>query len=111
MKKRTAIISIVLLIIILVVAGNYYYLTPRASTLDQMEKDVREYLYTERGYTEEEILEIDVRFDAWKETGIHRYNAIVYFTDEPENDYGYHYDSKDNMKIEPSYIGNGKHNP
>ncbi|WP_036659572.1 hypothetical protein [Paenisporosarcina sp. HGH0030] len=73
-----------------------------------MEKDVREYLYTERGYTEEEIREVDIRFDALKETGIQRYKAIVYFSDEPETDYGFMYIDGE---IAPAYIGNGKHNP
>ncbi|MCJ1908436.1 DUF3139 domain-containing protein [Planococcus ruber] len=105
-KKRWA-IGIALLI--LVVVGNYLYLTPRASTETQMEKDMEVYLYEERGYAEEDILTMEVTFDPWKATGMQRYNARVYFADEPENDYGYSYGP--DGEIEPAYFGNGRHNP
>ncbi|MDJ0332706.1 DUF3139 domain-containing protein [Planococcus sp. S3-L1] len=110
MKKKSVILSIVSLVIILAAVGGYLYLTPRASIEAQMEKDVRDYLYTEHGYTGKEILEVDTRFDR-KRTGIERYQTIVYFRDEPEIDYGYQYENDDKRKIEPSYIGSGKHNP
>jgi len=110
MKKKIVIISIVSLVIILVAVGGYFYLTPREATEEQMEEDVQDYLYMERGYAEEEVLEVDIRFDQ-KRKGIHRYQAIVYFVDEPKIDYGYQYDNKNNKQIEPSYIGGGKHNP
>lgn len=109
MKKKTTIISIISLVIILIVVANYFYLTPRASIEEQMEKDMQEYLFVERGYSEEEVLDIEINFDPWNETGIQRYNSTVYFADEPENDYGYMYSSEG--EIQPAYFGNGKHNP
>lgn len=108
MKKKPLIITIISIVVIAAAVGAYFYLTPREATEEQMEKDVEDYLYNERGYSEEEILDIDIRFDALKETGIQRYNAIVYFADEPETDYGYMYVDGE---IEPAYVGNGKHNP
>lgn len=109
MKKKTLILSIIGSVIIVIGVANYFYLTPRVSKLEQMEKDIEQYLYLDRGYSEEEISEVDVRFDPWKQTGMQRYTAVVYFADEPENDYGYSYSQEG--EIEPSYFGNGRHNP
>ncbi|GKW46920.1 DUF3139 domain-containing protein [Planococcus sp. NCCP-2050] len=107
--NKTVIMSTVALVIVVIGLVNYFYLTPKAAKLEQMENDMEQYLYLDRGYLEEEILEVDVRFDPWKQTGLQRYTAVVYFADEPENDYGYSY-SQDG-EIEPSYFGNGRHNP
>lgn len=108
MKKKPLIITIISIGMIAAAVGAYFYLTPREATEKQMEKDVEYYLYNDRGYTEEEVLDIDIRFNAWKETGIHRYNAVVYFADEPKSDYGFMYMDGE---IAPSYFGNGQHNP
>lgn len=106
MKTKIKFIALFLVIIVTVLI---YFFVPNPMTKKQIEKDVRQHLYEEQGTTDEDILSLEVVFSPYKYSGKDRYGAIVYFKDEPKQDYGYKWNKEG--KVIPAYIVDGKHNP
>lgn len=103
MKSRLARQASVFLLLLILAVG----FAGIAVQKDAIHKDVSQHLL-ERGYKNSDILSIS-SYRANLGSGVEKYHAKVYFTDEPEGDYHYSKDAKTGEIRQGDYYGSGKH--